>query len=656
MKLTSTIRQRLSQRLSLRQGRQESTSSSSKLTSTTTITRLFQFHCTMDTSSEEIPTPPLPATTNIEEEEEEVTNDNEDDNVEVEIRRQQPHRSAKKKLVHGELSEQLQENYFEDTSGDESDEDDDDLELDISTSASSRNSGMKKRSHRRSIQESDEEEEQEWKDPGEDDDDLELEREGEEDEDNDDNSDDDSSDDDIAFSRKILDFDALEEQQDDNDDDENNNINFDYKLSFVYKQWMKLPFGECARYNGMIFERDYPGDSNRLIMAIVDKHREQNPEVTVNYIAPDEKNCKTQQQIYDDEHKEAFEKWLLSKEKWSRNTNTNNIEYDYTQTKTWRTWVALPNDTEYNCYKTRLLKKGNSDDEEFIKHTIYRICYNSYSATYTKKNPKRIARPDTSSWSKEEIKRYKQLKSDNYVPTKITDLVTGYKAMGTLYQNGMIGEMFHLIDEKLNIVEELSDKNIHLSKDVPYLSDRVLHGRSGLVGQVLPKLLGYYHIHLTVEKRVRFPNGETLTESYIQTRMNLHYVIMFRDVYERLKKGQKLTVGERCWFDLIIKCINYKDAKFVWEVSHLDHDPDNIDLKNLIVERGKTNSERRQHCSKYGMCTECRSISRFWGCECDPPCKKLEKIICKDCDDTPIPDVLHNALRRAIASSSSSSS
>ena len=656
MKLTSTIRQRLSQRLSLRQGRQESTSSSSKLTSTTTITRLFQFHCTMDTSSEEIPTPPLPATTNIEEEEEEVTNDNEDDNVEVEIRRQQPHRSAKKKLVHGELSEQLQENYFEDTSGDESDEDDDDLELDISTSASSRNSGMKKRSHRRSIQESDEEEEQEWKDPGEDDDDLELEKEGEEDEDNDDSSDDDSSDDDIAFSRKILDFDALEEQQDDNDDDENNNTNFDIKLSLVYKEWMKLTFGECVRYNEMIFERDYPRDTDRLITAIEDKHREQNPEVTVNYIAPDENEWKSQQQIYDDRHKEEFEQWLLLKERFSRNTNTNSIEYDCTQTRHWRTWEALPIDAEYRFDECRLLKKGNSDDEDLLKHSIRRKIYNSYVTTYKKINPKLIARTrtDTSLWSVEERKLYKLLKSKNYVPTKITDTVIGYKALSTLYQNGMIGEFFRKFDEKFNIVEELSNKNIHLKKEVPYFSDRVSHGRSGLVGQVCPARDNYYYFHLMVEKRVRFPNGETLTESYIQTRIRLHCAIMFRSVYERHKNTQELTVAERCWFDLIIKCVNFNDANFLWEVSHLDHDPNNIALNNLIVETALRNKERQKHRSQYGLCTKCNSISRFLACECVPPCKKLAQIICEGCDDTRIPDVLRDALRRAITSSSSS--
>ena len=136
----------------------------------------------------------------------------------------------------------------------------------------------------------------------------------------------------------------------------------------------------------------------------------------------------------------------------------------------------------------------------------------------------------------------------------------------------------------------------------------------------------------------------------------VHIAIMFRDVYERHKKGQELTVVERCWFDLIIKCTDFKDEKFVWEVSHLDHDPDNIDLKNLIVEIGITNKERQRHCSKYGMCTECNRTSRFLGCKCDPPCKKLARIICEDCDDTQIPDVLHDALRSAIASSSSSSS
>ena len=92
----------------------------------------------------------------------------------------------------------------------------------------------------------------------------------------------------------------------------------------------------------------------------------------------------------------------------------------------------------------------------------------------------------------------------------------------------------------------------------------------------------------------------------------------------------------------------------MWEVSHLDHDPENIALNNLIVETATRNRLRQKHCSKYGMCTECNSFSRFWECECDPPCKKLKKIICEACDDTVIPDVLHDALRRAIASSSSS--
>jgi uncharacterized protein YkvS len=290
-------------------------------------------------------------------------------------------------------------------------------------------------------------------------------------------------------------------------------------------------------------------------------------------------------------------------------------------------------------------------DSKFEAATVYEMIRRKLKEAKDEAEANAIAKAnavDTSSWSVEEQKSYEQWRNNNCIPT--TTSYTGYKAIGQLYQNGMIGEFFRHLDEKLDIVLEKSDKNIHQSKEVPYFSDKGGLHRKARAGQVCnANHDNYYQIHMKIDKIVTFPNGETLVVSCIQANsICVHIAIMFRDVYERHKKGQKLTVVERCWFDLIIKCTDFKDEKFVWEVSHLDHDPENCALNNLIVEKHRRNSDRRVNCFRYISCTECKSISRFLECKCDPPCKKLAKNICMDCDDTPIPD----ALRRTVASTS----
>ncbi|OEU10728.1 hypothetical protein FRACYDRAFT_246501 [Fragilariopsis cylindrus CCMP1102] len=94
----------------------------------------------------------------------------------------------------------------------------------------------------------------------------------------------------------------------------------------------------------------------------------------------------------DPEYQKSFEEWLVSNRRWSRNTNTNNLEYDYAQTKTWMRWLAFPIDTVYEIGRSKLLfKKGNSDDEESLKLAISQRTYYDRSNYYKRKiNPPRI--------------------------------------------------------------------------------------------------------------------------------------------------------------------------------------------------------------------------------------------------------------------------
>ena len=87
---------------------------------------------------------------------------------------------------------------------------------------------------------------------------------------------------------------------------------------------------------------------------------------------------------------------------------------------------------------------------------------------------------------------------------------------------------------------------------------------------------------------------------------------------------------------------SYKGKNFGWEVSHLDHDLNNIALINLIVELGEANRMRRINCFKYARCKGCKLISIHCGCECKPPCKRLAKIICNGCipEDVSLPSTL----------------
>ena len=72
---------------------------------------------------------------------------------------------------------------------------------------------------------------------------------------------------------------------------------------------------------------------------------------------------------YDDEHKEAFENWLLKRKvkNCSRSATTNNFEFDYTGLNRWKKWDAMEVGDEYVVRSDwKVFVKGNPDDEKRI--------------------------------------------------------------------------------------------------------------------------------------------------------------------------------------------------------------------------------------------------------------------------------------------------
>lgn len=269
---------------------------------------------------------------------------------------------------------------------------------------------------------------------------------------------------------------------------------------------------------------------------------------------------------------------------------------------------------------------------------------------YKNWNPSRNARSDvdTALWPNEEQELYETVTNPNYVPPT-TDEYYGYTALGKLYQNGMIGQLFVQFEETFSIVKLPSENNIDSSIEVPiYKKDRERGRKKKFrAGDICMKHTGYYQVCISICKKHRFPNGDIVTVSYIAARhLYLHIIIMLRDVYQRHKKGQQLSYADRCWLDRIMQCKDLPSKNgetiFEWEVSHLGHDMNNIALIDLIVELGEANRRRRVNCFKYARCKGCKLISIHCGCECKPPCKRLAKNICNDCipEDVSLPSTL----------------
>ena len=344
----------------------------------------------------------------------------------------------------------------------------------------------------------------------------------------------------------------------------------------------------------------------------------------------------------------------MTKPRYSRNIITNNIEYDHTTTASWETWDALDHGVGYiyrSCSKRKLVKGNPVDEQQLIKRISYHN-YNRDKSSYHKNNPPRNARSevDTTSWPEAEQVLYQKVTKKNYVPPT-TDEYQGYTAMGKLYQNGMIGQLFDQFDETIVIVQKESDNNIDLSIKVPIYKKDSKNDAFFRAGDVCGRRMGYYTLRMRIGKKHRFPNGDTVTVSCVYAKgIQVHVILLLRDVYQRHKKGQQLSYPERCWLDRIMQCKDLPsrngETTFKWEVSHLGHDTDNIALINLIVELHTANQNRRINCFRYARCQECDKTSIHCGCQCNPPCKKLAKIICNNCItvDASLPSTLFENL------------